>query len=114
MVWKRKARTKRAGSHNRLVMLIPVRGVPPKIVVFNGVEDFPPPFRINDGGHPGFFLSLVNKTVDRHHPPYEEAVLFHGLEAVRRAGGQAWTSIPVHRRDVFPVNPDKPGPKIEF
>jgi hypothetical protein len=94
-------------------MLIPVRGGPPIIIVFNGVEDLPLPFRINDGGHPGFFRSLVNETVYGHHPPYEEAMFLHGLKAVRRAGRQAWTSIPVHRRDVFPINPDEPGPQIE-
>jgi len=87
--------------------------MPPEVIVPNRIEELPLPFVVNHGRDLRFFLAFVKKPIHGHHPPEEEPVLFHGLNAVSGTGGQARAAVPVNRRNMVSVEMNQPQSRVE-
>jgi hypothetical protein len=93
--------------------MLPVPWEPPKVIIFYGIKNPQFATRIDERGNGCFILSLMNQTVNRHHPAHEKAMFFKGLDRISGAGGKAGASIPVDCRNMIPENRDKPKPRVE-
>jgi hypothetical protein len=87
--------------------------MPPEIIVFDRVIDFPLPLRKNERGDGSLFTAFVNEPVNRHHPSEEEAVFPECLNGERGASGHAGTSTSVHGRNVLLISMKSPEERVE-
>jgi hypothetical protein len=89
------------------------RMIPPEVIVPNRIKDSPVPLKVNHGRDSRFFFAFMKESIHGHHPPKEEAMLFHGLKAVGRTGGKARASVPIDRGNMFSVKIHQPKGWIE-
>jgi hypothetical protein len=87
--------------------------IPPEVIVPNRIKDSPVPLEVNDGRDSRFFFAFMKESIHGHHPPKEEAMLFHSLKAVGRTGGKARASVPIDGGDMFSVKIHQPNGRIE-
>ena len=87
--------------------------IPPEVIVLNRIKNLPLSLRENHGRDSRFFFAFMKESIHGHHPPKEEAMLFHGLKAVGRTGGKARASVPIDRGNMFSVKIHQPKGWIE-
>lgn len=96
-----------------LVVMSSRRMIPPEVIVPNRIKDSPVPLKVNHGRDSRFFFAFMKESIHGHHPPKEEAMLFHSLKAIGRTGGKARASVPIDRGNMFSVKIHQPKGRIE-